>query len=661
MGSAASHLEIIRRDRLAPVGLVVIVLFGLIAVFGPWIAPHDPTEILTTPEGRVAFLHPPSRDFWFGTTNLGRDVFSQVVMGTRVALIVGLLAAVLVTIVGTLAGLIAGYYGGWADDVLMRAVDVAYAIPFEPFIIVLVGILRPSIWNVILAITLITWRSPARVVRAQVLSLVQRPYIKAARAAGAGHGRILARHIAPNILPLAFLYVAITAGWAITAEASISFLGFGDPRLISWGQILHTAFLTGSIRVAWWWVVPPGVCIMLVVLAIFFISRAYEQIANPRLRAFAAVREPAEEPGRPAPGPRTAVAEMREPWTPAAVEEGMPATPLLQVEDLEVHYSTPAGPLVAVGGVSFTLQRGEALGIVGESGCGKSTLARALLRILPPQGAIVRGRINLEGTDLVRLAEPQMRRVRWERIAMVPQSSMNALNPVHRVGEQIVEALRSHRAMSAAVARRRAAELLQTVGIEERRFTSYPHQLSGGQRQRAVIAMALALEPQVLITDEPTTALDVITQHGIVRELIRLRGALGIAILYISHDVSVVAQTCDRIAVMYAGRFAEVGPTRQVLHSPHHPYTMGLRNAFPDLRRAGRLVSIPGAPPSLIGAMRGCPFQPRCPFAAEVCETTTPPLAPTGSDHLAACHRAPEASALRPQAEDEQVWERVSA
>jgi peptide/nickel transport system permease protein len=307
-----THLAVIRRDRLASLGLVILCFFGLVALFAPWIAPHDPQEVLTTPQGRVAFLQPPSRDYWFGTTNLGRDVFSQVVLGTRVALLVGLLAALLVTTVGTAVGVLAGYYRGWVDDVLMRAVDVAYALPFEPFIIALVGILRPSIWNIILAITLIMWRSPARVIRAQVLSLVERPYVKAARAAGAGHLRILGRHITPNVLPLAFLYVAITAGWAITAEASISFLGFGDPRVVSWGQVLHTAFLTGSIRKAWWWVVPPGVCIMLLVLAIFFLSRAYEQLANPRLRTVAAVRTPLA-PEATAVGALPAVARLREP------------------------------------------------------------------------------------------------------------------------------------------------------------------------------------------------------------------------------------------------------------------------------------------------------------------------------------------------------------
>ncbi|MDQ7850265.1 MAG: ABC transporter permease [Armatimonadota bacterium] len=307
-----AHLTVIRRDRLASLGLFVLGFFALVALFAPWIAPHDPQEVLTTPQGRVAFLQPPSREYWFGTTNLGRDIFSQVVLGTRVALLVGLLAAILVTTVGTAVGVVAGYYRGWVDDVLMRAVDVAYALPFEPFIIALVGILRPSIWNIILAITLIMWRSPARIIRAQVLSLVERPYVKAARAAGAGHLRILGHHITPNILPLAFLYVAITAGWAITAEASISFLGFGDPRLVSWGQVLHTAFLTGSIRAAWWWVVPPGVCIMLLVLAIFFLSRAYEQLANPRLRTVAAVRAPLA-PEATAVATAPAVARLREP------------------------------------------------------------------------------------------------------------------------------------------------------------------------------------------------------------------------------------------------------------------------------------------------------------------------------------------------------------
>jgi len=329
------------------------------------------------------------------------------------------------------------------------------------------------------------------------------------------------------------------------------------------------------------------------------------------------------------------------------------AAPLLEVRDLVVRYATPVGPLVAVDGVSLVLHRGEALGVVGESGCGKSTLARALLRILPPQTQ-VGGKVLLEGTDLLRLREDRMRRLRWASIALVPQSSMNALNPVHRVGDQIAEAIRAHRPVSPAAARRQAENLLQTVGLDAARFTSYPHQLSGGQRQRVVIAMALALRPQVIVADEPTTALDVITQHAVVRELIRLRRALGVAILYISHDISLVAQTCDRIAVMYAGRLVEVGATRQVLHRPTHPYTMGLRNAFPDLRRVGRLISIPGAPPSLLG-------EPRCPFAVEDCTAITPQLLPAEDGQLTACHRAADAPALRLLAEDERIWEKVPA
>ncbi len=334
---------------------------------------------------------------------------------------------------------------------------------------------------------------------------------------------------------------------------------------------------------------------------------------------------------------------------------------VLQVQDLRVRYRTRTGPLDAVDGVSFSLAPGEGLGVVGESGCGKTTLARALLRLLPPQGEIVAGRLEIDGVDMLPLAESAMRRIRWRRIAMVPQSAMHALNPVHRIGDQIAEVLQVHEHLPRSQSRRRAGELLHTVGIDEGRYANYPHQLSGGQRQRVVIAMALALSPAVLIADEPTTALDMITQHDIVQELLRLRRTLGVAILHISHDVSLIAQTCDRIAIMYAGRFVEVGTVAEVLEAPTHPYMMGLRNALPDLRHSTRLVSMPGAPPLLTDVPPGCPFHLRCPFAVDICRTTPPPLEPIRPGHLVACHRAAEAPVLRPLARDEATWDRVAA
>lgn len=271
-------------DKLGLAGAVVLAVLIGVAIFAPAIAPYDPLESVIKPGGDLAYLEPPSRAHLLGTDNLGRDLFSQVLVGTRVALIVGFVAAFLVTLVGTTVALLAGYYRGIVDDILMRLVDVAYSIPLEPLAIVVLSFLKPSIWNIIMVVAVLSWRAPARVIRAQVLSLVERPFVKAARVSGASDLRIIFLHIAPNILAIAHVYIAITFGWAVIAETSISFLGFGDPRAISWGQILHQAFLSGAIRLAWWWAVPPGVCIMVTVMSVFFIGRAYELVLNPRLR-----------------------------------------------------------------------------------------------------------------------------------------------------------------------------------------------------------------------------------------------------------------------------------------------------------------------------------------------------------------------------------------
>jgi len=277
-------IKIFLKDRLAVIGVIIVIFFLLIGIFAPWIAPYDEFAMNRLDNGKAARLQPPSSQFLFGTTDMGRDIFSQVVMGTRVALIVGFLAALIVTFVGTNVGLLSGYYGGWVDNLLMRFVDILYSIPFIPFVIVLVSLLKPTIWNIILAIALLTWRGVARIVRSQVLSVVQRPYVKAARVAGASDFRIIYVHIAPNVLPLAFLEMAFIIGWAIIAESSVSFIGFGDPSLISWGQILHASFLSGAIRTAWWWVIPPGLAIVTLVTGVYLITRGLEDVNNPRLR-----------------------------------------------------------------------------------------------------------------------------------------------------------------------------------------------------------------------------------------------------------------------------------------------------------------------------------------------------------------------------------------
>lgn len=280
----AWQVSVFRGDRLGLFGLAVFAGFLLMAVLASWIAPHDPVEILYKSPGVVARLEPPGLKYLFGTTDLGRDIFSQVVYGSRAAILVGVLSAVLISVIGTAVGLVAGYYGGRVDSFLMRAVDLAYGIPFLPFAIVLVALLGPGFWNVVVAIVLLLWRTPARVIRAQVLSLRERSFVKAARVLGAGDAKIMFRHIAPNVLPLTFSYTALAMGWAILAEANLSFLGYGDPLLMSWGKILFRVYIVQAMTIAWWWVVAPGLAIVFLVMSGFFIGRAYEKVVNPRLR-----------------------------------------------------------------------------------------------------------------------------------------------------------------------------------------------------------------------------------------------------------------------------------------------------------------------------------------------------------------------------------------
>jgi peptide/nickel transport system ATP-binding protein len=315
--------------------------------------------------------------------------------------------------------------------------------------------------------------------------------------------------------------------------------------------------------------------------------------------------------------------------------------PLLALRDLCVDYVTDRGPVRAIDRVSLDLARGEILGVGGESGSGKSTLAQALLRILPPPAVISGGTARFEGTDLLALSEPELRELRWQRMSMVFQSAMDALNPVMPVGEQLVDTLLAHGAGPAAAARARAGELLEMVGIPADRVAAYAHQLSGGMRQRVGIALALALEPALVILDEPTTALDVIVEREILEQIRGLQRRLGFAVLFITHDLARMLQFADRVAIFYAARLVEVGPAGELRRAPRHPYTQGLLRAFPSLHSdGGELASIPGAPPSLASPPPGCRFHPRCPRAVELCRQRSPELRELAPGHAAACHLA---------------------
>ena len=314
---------------------------------------------------------------------------------------------------------------------------------------------------------------------------------------------------------------------------------------------------------------------------------------------------------------------------------------VLEVQNLTTHYSTLRGWVRAAENVSFQVEQGQALGIAGESGCGKTTVALSLLKILPQGGKIRKGKIIFDGTDLVPLSEDSMRKIRWKGIAIVFQGAMNAFNPVFKVGDQIIEAIKLHEPdVSKKNALERARSLLELVGVEPDRVDNYPHEFSGGMRQRALIAMALAANPKLLIADEPGTALDVIVQAQTLKLLRELKDKLGLAMIMISHDLSIIAETCEKVAIMYAGRIVEYGDANAIFKEPLHPYTQGLVKAFPSIHGSRvRLASIPGQPPNLLDPPPACRLKPRCPYVMDVCRKVDPPLEKAGSgDHLVACH-----------------------
>lgn len=278
------YLRVLTRSPTGLFSLVVLVLFALIAIFAPWLAPYGPFDIVYDSAHHVVRLSPPTLQHWLGTTNWGMDVLSQMIWGTRVALTVGLISAVASALIGTFVGLVAGYFGGWVDEILTRATDVAFAIPFLPFAMVVISMARPSLALVIVLIVAFLWRVTARVIRAQVLSLRTRTFVRAAWVCGASPVRIIGRHILPNVLPLSFLYVAVGVQSGVMLEAALSFLGFGDPNEQSWGYILNASFKAGAMRSAWWWVLPPSVALALFVICVFMITRTYEEVLNPRLR-----------------------------------------------------------------------------------------------------------------------------------------------------------------------------------------------------------------------------------------------------------------------------------------------------------------------------------------------------------------------------------------
>ena len=324
----------------------------------------------------------------------------------------------------------------------------------------------------------------------------------------------------------------------------------------------------------------------------------------------------------------------------------MAEQPLLSVRELKMEYKTKKGWVSAIDNVSFDLPKGLSMGLVGESGCGKTSIAMTLLRLLPDNAKIKGGQILLDGKDLIPMAEEQMQNVRWNRISMVFQAAMNALDPVYRVGDQIIESIVQHEPnVQPNAVRERVGKLFQLVGLDPKLMDRYPHEFSGGMRQRAVIAMSLSCNPDLIIADEPTTALDVIVQDQVLRELRKIQKQLGMSMIYISHDIAVIAEVAEMLGVMYAGRMAEMSTSHDIFKRPMHPYTVALMSAFPSIRGPKqKLEALPGEPPDLLYPPKGCRFHPRCPRALAQCKKEQPRLEDMGGGHLVACWNPAEVS-----------------
>lgn len=607
------------RHRLGRVGLVMMAVTMVVAVFAPLIAPYDPyASIRVSIEDIYA---QPSSTHLLGTDDAGEDVLSSLIHGARVSLIVGFSAAAIALLIGGTVGLVAGYRGGRIGSGLMRITDFFLVVPDLALQIVIVAIVGQSLRNIILVIGALGWTTTARLVRSQTLTVRERKFVERARAIGAGDIPILFRHVLPQVLPLMLANTVLVISLAILSESTLAFLGLGDPTKISWGQMLNFAFSRGAVSAgAWWALVPPGLAIVLVVLGTTLIGNALEDLFNPRVGRHHLEKERGLRLRIDAPEPT-------------------PAGTALCIRNLVVEFESESGPLTAVDGVSFDIANGESVGLVGESGCGKTTTMLAALRLLPPGGSVPSGEVVFDGVDLTTLPEQELRDLRWTRLAMVFQGAMNALNPVRTVGDQIAEAIRVHFPdRSRSVAMSRAGELLELVGIGADRANEFPHQFSGGMRQRAMIALALACDPEVIVADEPTTALDVMIQAQVMDLLVQIRRRMGMAMVLITHDLGVVAESCDRVVVMYGGVIAEQGTVEEVYSDPKHPYTKLLLEAIPDMDRPDRaLISIPGAPPRLDELPPGCRFAPRCPMAFDRCHTERPGMTVLAPGREASC------------------------
>ena len=596
------------------ISLIVIAILAFCAVFARFLAPCDPVKITQN-------YQPPTGAHWFGTDNLGRDVFSRVMYGARYSLVIGLSSVFFALVMGAIIGAIAAVSRTWISELIMRLIDIVMSIPGIALAAVCLAILGQSMIGIIISIGVLYVPQIARIVRANIISEYGKDYVRAVIVSGARAPWILLKHVTRNIAAPVMVFTTLSVADAIVFEASLSFINAGIPEPTpTWGNILSSA-KAGVIFGYWWQALFPGLAIMITVLCLNILSEGITDamVAAPTapVAKSAADADAARKEDRILTDPVAAYKEQHDALVEslAKLREAelkrtdrlQPAStepPVIEVKDLCIQFPR-YGSVNVVDHLSFSVRPGETMGLVGESGCGKSITSLAIMGLLDPK-AKISGQILFNGKDLVKLSSKEHNALRGHEIAMVYQDALSSLNPSMLIKAQMKQ-------LTSRGGTRSAEELLELVGLDPKRtLESYPHELSGGQRQRVLIAMALTRDPKLIIADEPTTALDVTVQKQVIDLLNELREKLGFAMVFVSHDLALVAKVAHSITVMYAGQVVEQGSTKEILTDPHHEYTRGLLGSVTSIEAgAPRLHQVPGTVPSPSDFPKGDRFAPR--------------------------------------------------
>ena len=596
------------------ISLVVLILIVMIAVFANILAPHNPLEIFTARQA-------PDAQFLFGTDDKGRDVLSRMMYGARYSLIIGLGATAFALVCGSIIGAVAAVARKWVSEVIMRILDVIMSFPGIALAATFVLVFGNSVPSLIFAIGFLYIPQIARIVRANVVSEYNQDYVRAVVVSGARAPWILVKHVIRNCIAPVMVFTIVLVADAIVFEASLSFISAGIPEPTpTWGNILSDA-RGGVLAGRWWQALFPGLAIMITVLCLNILSEgitdamaaapkapvkaddaavranreADKLVADPTL-AYAAQAEMLEQ--------RLSELQAIEKTRTDRFEARTDVPPILEVKDLCIKFPRH-GDVNVVDHVSFVVRPRQTMGLVGESGCGKSITSRTLMGLLDPK-ATVSGEILYDGQNLLNMDQKQMNALRGREIAMIYQDALSSLNPSMLIKAQMKQ-------LTKRGGTRTAEELLELVGLDPKRtLDSYPHELSGGQRQRVLIAMALTRDPKLIIADEPTTALDVTVQKQVIDLLNKLQKELGFAMVFVSHDLALVAEVANSITVMYAGQVVEQGPVSDILCHPVHEYTRGLLGSVLSIEAGGtRLHQVPGSVPSPKDFPEGDRFTPR--------------------------------------------------